>query len=328
MSEYSLRLFARTGSGALWHTSFVEDLTDKAKGWRRSIRLQGGPWQGSFRIAGPAKDLLGWFYERLGWHVEERSGGQTTWEGLVYEMDLSLDGITRRRSLNTMTNAVISAHYHPEAVWEKDTPRYTTDPVSIAHYGRKEEVASGSHLKRWAAAPMQPQSFSWSDDRKVSGEGELTVTVCGYAFTMNWLFSSVYWLAPYETSVSDALINILHIKIALLAVEVASRGNQRRPRSGLQRHRVVTAGALDVQQDFVAEYIDEINPHLRAAARHARAQEILRAEGKRVRVLELCFQRLIAIESAPNPHVVDRFGRPRAHDPVGTVHAPLAIDNR
>ena len=72
-------------------------------------------------------------------------------------------------------------------------------------------MASGSHLKRWAAAPMQPQSFSWSDDRKVSGEGELTVTVCGYAFTMNWLFSSVYWLAPYETSVSDALINILQV---------------------------------------------------------------------------------------------------------------------
>lgn len=219
MSEYSLRLYSRTGSGSTWRTTFADDLTAKAKDWRRSIKLQGGPWQGTFKISGPAKELLTWFYERLGWHVEERSGGQTTWEGMVYEVDLALDGITRRRSLNTMTNAVLPrTGYHPETVWEKDWARYKLNPASIARYGRKEELvtytggqtAATTHCARWASAPMQPQSFAWSNERKVSGEGELTVTVCGYAFTMNWLFSAAYWWNVVdEMPVSEALTYLL-----------------------------------------------------------------------------------------------------------------------
>src|SRR3990167_3301456 len=94
---------------------FVMDLTPspdhpeqtlRAQGWRRSIRAVGGYWQGEFTLHGTPNDLSRFFYEYLGYHLEERSAGHKTWEGLVYEMELTTDGVTRRRTLDALYNHV------------------------------------------------------------------------------------------------------------------------------------------------------------------------------------------------------------------------------
>ena len=58
------------------------DLTDMARNWTRSKRLQGGDWSGSFTIA-KNKRIFSAFDTWLGCHVEEHSGGMVHWEGLV-----------------------------------------------------------------------------------------------------------------------------------------------------------------------------------------------------------------------------------------------------
>lgn len=82
--------------------------------WERSIRLQGGPWIGRFRVPiggddgitrSQAKEI---FYNWLGYDVVERAGG-ITWNGMVYEVTMS-DGITRHRSLETVKNRVYATY--------------------------------------------------------------------------------------------------------------------------------------------------------------------------------------------------------------------------
>jgi len=104
---YTLRLYTPLALGT---PTFRFDLTRYAQNWKRSIRAVGGYWQGSFRLTGAVSDLAQAFDQWLGYHVQERSGGGTTWEGLVYEMDLTVGGVKRRRSFDLMANSVKSTY--------------------------------------------------------------------------------------------------------------------------------------------------------------------------------------------------------------------------
>ncbi len=69
--------------------NFVIDITPWVQSWQRSIRLQGGYWLGSLKVSGN-EELMSWLFNNaIGYHLEERSGGLITWEGLIYEIDLN-----------------------------------------------------------------------------------------------------------------------------------------------------------------------------------------------------------------------------------------------
>lgn len=105
--DYDLRLFTSVLESS---QEFEANLTPIATDWRRSIRANGGYWLGSFSMQGDEAALLDAFNRWLGFHVQERSAGKTSWEGLIYEMDLTLGGIKRRRSLDLLYNAVQSSY--------------------------------------------------------------------------------------------------------------------------------------------------------------------------------------------------------------------------
>ena len=103
---YTLRLF----KPVIDDQAFVIALTNTAQKWRRSIRNTGGFWRGSFTLTGDPEQLKEWYDTWMGYHLEERTDNAISWEGLVYQMDLRLGGITRRRSFDLMTNAVNCMH--------------------------------------------------------------------------------------------------------------------------------------------------------------------------------------------------------------------------
>lgn len=199
MAGYVLRLFSpvKTGQG------FVEDVTAQARSWRRSTRMQGGFWQGSFTVEGELAELQKWFYDRLGYHVEERAaGGQVTWEGLIYELELSYGGVKRRRSLELMQNAVRARFTQYEG--HTANTEWQSTAASIARYGRKEELLALEAMDATAAGYQVGTTLKhngWPYPRAVgieagqSGKGEasLTVSVCGYAFCCNWRYVSQAW---------------------------------------------------------------------------------------------------------------------------------------
>src|SRR3990170_2681061 len=86
--DYTLNLYTSV-LGNQDATSYP--ITEIALGWRRSTRFQGGFWLGSFTARDELPTLQEIFYVHLGSHVEERSSGETTWEGLIYDMTLNDD---------------------------------------------------------------------------------------------------------------------------------------------------------------------------------------------------------------------------------------------
>lgn len=189
---YSLQLFTNALDPA--GLTFVQDLTE-GTGWKRSIRADGGPWQGSFKLVGNVGDLANQFYTWLGYHVEERCGGVKSWAGLVYEMELSYAGVKRRRSLDLMANYV-SLYYVDPARVEHQTS-WASQAQSIARYGRKEEIEWLDDMTEPAAEAQRDRmlaemAWPWARPLSISapGEAELEVTVCGYCFTANWRYTT------------------------------------------------------------------------------------------------------------------------------------------
>lgn len=190
MDKPSLRLFEPviTGSG------FDQDLTKKAENWSRSWLH--GPWQGSFEMYGDDQVLADFFYSRLGYHVSEKFGGNVTWEGLVYEMDLEIDGSIRRRSYEKLMNAV-KAYYIDETNASQATVWYS-QAQSIGRYGRREQIESmngypAASAQGRAQAVLARQAWPWARQVSISGNigrPKLTVSVAGYAFTANFKFVS------------------------------------------------------------------------------------------------------------------------------------------
>ncbi|MDD5367454.1 MAG: hypothetical protein PHQ40_00350 [Anaerolineaceae bacterium] len=232
----SLRLFSRLTQAN--PPAFIADLTGAVgKTWKRSIRSLGGFWMGSFTLTGTAAELAGIFYENLGCHVEERSGGFITWEGLFYEMELQVGGMARRRSLSVMANHVTAKYLDSAGV------AATTAPVqserSIAEYGRREELLL---LDGFDAAAVEARrdthlvENAWPWARTVGvGPGDpkiakLTVDVAGYVFTANWRYLSALTgedtdVAEWIGAITAAYCEFLHvgsIRANSLAVKMSS----------------------------------------------------------------------------------------------------------
>jgi hypothetical protein len=72
-----------------------------------------------------------------------------TWED-VYEMDLSRDWSTRRRSLDLMANYVTDEYVDDDG--ENQTTAAAQNATSISQYGRREELLTFNNFDQTAAA--------------------------------------------------------------------------------------------------------------------------------------------------------------------------------
>lgn len=210
MTPYGLRLY----TGVLQGQTFVADVAPVATAWKRSIRAVGGFWQGSFTITGELHDLQWWMYETLGYHLEERLSNVVTWEGMIYELELSTQGVRRRRSLTLLGNAV-KARYTDATTDVATETAFGLDTNSIARYGRYEQALTlGKETAAAAVAQRDTtlKELAWPWARPVSATpnqsaATLLVRACGYAFTMNWKFTSIQDAAIGNASqyVSDVI---------------------------------------------------------------------------------------------------------------------------
>ena len=193
MNSRNLLLYTPIAQGS---SKFSKNLTFNATGWRRSIRKDGGYWSGSFTLTGNKFELAQMFYEHLAFHFVEKSAGKQTFEGLVYELDLTINGITRRRTLDMMFN------YLSTLYTDEDDALNTSSSVqndgSINRFGRREEVVYLDGYPTAAAEAYRDtflKEYQWPDAKvvgfnKYRGDG-LLFTIAGYVFTTNWRFESV-----------------------------------------------------------------------------------------------------------------------------------------
>lgn len=104
----SLELHENVQRGDALISQMGDGSTGRLRNWRRTIRAVGGFWMGTGDIdpnTRPGK-MTEMFLTTLGRRIVEKVNGKCTWEGQVVEMDLTLNGVTFRRSLLSCATAV------------------------------------------------------------------------------------------------------------------------------------------------------------------------------------------------------------------------------
>lgn len=111
--NYSLNLY-----GPLTGNPFLEtnSLASFADDWQRSSLAIGGFDEGSFVVHDlPKSTLIEYFDRWLGYRLVEKSYGVTSWEGIVWQLDLVLDGINFRRTFDVewWANRIKAVYSYP-----------------------------------------------------------------------------------------------------------------------------------------------------------------------------------------------------------------------
>lgn len=223
MSRPSLILFREPWLGE----SFLENISQNSSvRWRRSYRRQGGFWVGTMDI--PADRRVGieelervWFNGGLMKRFKEATGSTVTWEGIVWEVELTRDGVKRSRSVADVWNAsrVIGRDESGDPL---DTGWYTNQ-ASINRYLRRELIltvdrATSAQAIAEAQNVLIESAEAWPQRKQFGKDLEdgVRVTVVGDVFTANNRYVSISSPGTTDT-VSDHIADILITDCDLLA---------------------------------------------------------------------------------------------------------------
>lgn len=168
-------------------------LNQSARRYQQSTRRIGGYWQAGFDIDPservPGSYLVQWF-DRLGFGFQSRLGGAIVWNGLVWELELALDGVKERRDYGRIFNAAKAIY--TDAAGNSQATSWYTNAASIAEYGRRELIipldnVSATEAQTKAQDELVKNAYPAAE---IIGLGSqvpdaLTVTCAGLAFTAN-----------------------------------------------------------------------------------------------------------------------------------------------
>lgn len=176
-------------------------LNKSAQQYRRSIRRVGGFWVADFWIY-PGKNvpdsyLVDWYENRLGHGFREKKGGAITFDGVVWEMELSVDGQKESKALDKVFNATRTDYL--DTAQEPQSTSWQVNQGSIDKYGRREQILYMDELDATAAAALAKSELVKKGEvipetvaigSQVEQDG-LHVTVVGKIFTANNRFITV-----------------------------------------------------------------------------------------------------------------------------------------
>lgn len=100
MPQFSLHLYENVKQS----NAIIANITKRLPDWNRSYRDTGGCWLGGGTFDGTAFEMRDFFLTSLFRRIEEKYGGEVTWEGLVVEMELTHKGQKFVRSIYPMAN--------------------------------------------------------------------------------------------------------------------------------------------------------------------------------------------------------------------------------
>ena len=214
-NDFALTLYTPITEGD--PPSPIMPISNMAIGWQRSIRLNGGFWDGSFEINEPADVLQEWFNNYLGYHIQETSGGAVTWEGLIYEMVLSVGNFKRRISLSDIVNRSMCIFTDGRTAWG-------TVQASADRYGTKEETIDQNYSDDEEAdnkRDLYLKQYAWPRGVPIEGMNndppKLHVSCSGYVHTMNWRHVTIPNGDKRQT-VSEHITHIISVDSEFISV--------------------------------------------------------------------------------------------------------------
>ena len=175
------------------------NIADRITRMKTVKRRIGGDWQASFfipldpKIANTSGYLRQWFNNYIFKTIRQRAEGINTFKGVIWEMNLTIDGVKRTRSMDDIWNAVKTLYLEGGVVTEGTLAE---DAISQARYGKRELFLSMGN--EWPAASANAQAATMIKDttaplpfiKKISRKLKpgLEVVVVGDVFLLNNLF--------------------------------------------------------------------------------------------------------------------------------------------
>lgn len=197
----------------------IANITADAQGWRRTLRAHGGCWLGSFTVSGVGREELIWWYNNhLGNHLEEQTFGMVSWEGVIYEMNLTLNGVRYRRTLDKEW-----FHNHVD-VWYRDAnvqnnAGWSENIDSSDEFGEMQYIDTIGEATAAGATALRDTrlgDYAYPRSRMIGGlefgeeqgrqPDSLRVTAVGYISTMNWLYREASIAATAASTAITTLI--------------------------------------------------------------------------------------------------------------------------
>jgi len=123
--------------------AFWLNVTELMPDWEHESRAVGGYWEARGTIRA-SKPLLHRLYDTwIGSLVQERTAGLTSWLGIVFELNLILNGVEHRRTLDSAVfrnEERVVYRYPQEEDSEQGTLEYSMDFTGAAHVTLKDDA--------------------------------------------------------------------------------------------------------------------------------------------------------------------------------------------
>jgi hypothetical protein len=176
---------------------------------RASWHEYGGPSQADIETTGSYQNLLA-LVDRLGEGVELWDSSGYCWWGMLAGVTIHA-GVDISFSIDQLYNRVAVAYSYVgpgvTGVGERRTTAWVEDANSIARFGHKAYLASGSRLSDTAAeqkrdnileASRQPQGLPQMSSMSVAGIVTATLTCRGWWSTLGWQYADVPLVTAIE----------------------------------------------------------------------------------------------------------------------------------
>lgn len=201
--------------------------------YEHNIARLGGFWTAKWEmplgVTNTADYLRNFFSSYLGCGVQERTRAGITWEGIIWSMELTLHGLTRRLDRNLIWNAVRclatdrDGNHHDTAASAAiaiDARGYHVNQASVNRYDRREFVFTlpEAEIAEAEAAVQKELSMTAFPEAKPidvdpKAESGLLVEAVGRVYFLNDYYVSV------NSSVGDETLNISQYISEILAAD-------------------------------------------------------------------------------------------------------------
>ena len=209
----TLLLYDRPAEG----TSARLNLQGMYESWRRTKRAIGGYHTGRFTVKQLGMPQLTDFYNTwIGMKIVENTFGITSYEGIIWQLDLIKNGINYRRTLNPKYWQNRVKVIYTDGDGEQQTIDYSENTDSSDIFGEMEYQYVIGGASSAGATALQTRAlvdYAWPKSRTVGsvsvgepsplmrGDG-LYVTTAGFWTTMNWEYRESMGTAGASTLIT------------------------------------------------------------------------------------------------------------------------------
>lgn len=185
--------------------------------------LMGGNWTASMRLTSNQPQKLKSLFQRiLNAEIKVKIGATPIWHGYINEVDISISGVTRRRSLSDVSNCIKCAYTNADTD-EREETTWFENAQSISFYGRREDIVNldkvvpataDAYAQRILSENQYPQTNIVDVSMNDSSDTELYIKANGFVFTANNRYLT---LSPGKYDIRTAIVNTISNDIEFLS---------------------------------------------------------------------------------------------------------------